>query len=206
MAQAASKPAQKPTQAQKRHSVGAKRNPESEEAILNAAEALLAEKGVAGFSIEAVARAAHAGKPTIYRWWPNRTSLVLAVYQRTKAEIFVVDTGAIATDCIKFTKTLIAHWRDTSAGQIFKLLVAEAQSEPQYADTLRDYSEERLKETARMFQRGIDRGELREGLNTLLAAEMLVSFVKNRLLMGQANMADHELETLVDQLLSGLKR
>ena len=67
-----------------RRSIGAQRNPESEKAILAAARELLAEEGLAGFSIEAVARRAHAGKPTIYRWWPDRTRLLLAVYAEFK--------------------------------------------------------------------------------------------------------------------------
>ena len=44
-----------------RKSIGARRNPDSCEAILEAAEAVLAEAGYAGFSIEAVARRARAG-------------------------------------------------------------------------------------------------------------------------------------------------
>ncbi|MET0170455.1 MAG: helix-turn-helix domain-containing protein, partial [Aliihoeflea sp.] len=67
-----------------RRSIGARRNPQSQEAILDAAEALLGDAGTAGFSIEAVARRARAGKPTIYRWWPNRTLLLLDVYKRFK--------------------------------------------------------------------------------------------------------------------------
>ena len=64
---------------ERRRSIGSRRNPETQEAILEAAEALLLEGGVAGFSIEAVARRARAGKPTIYRWWPNKTALLLEV-------------------------------------------------------------------------------------------------------------------------------
>jgi hypothetical protein len=50
-----------------RKSIGSARNPESHEAILEAAEDVFCEAGYAGFSIEAVARRARAGKPTIYR-------------------------------------------------------------------------------------------------------------------------------------------
>src|SRR5690554_2407569 len=64
----------------RRVSIGARRSPETETAILDAAEALLREGGLAGFSIEGVARRARAGKPTIYRWWPNKTRLLLDVY------------------------------------------------------------------------------------------------------------------------------
>ena len=66
----------------RRTSIGAQRNPDSEEAILAAAEAILIEEGFAAFSIEAVARRAKAGKPTIYRWWPSKAALLLDVYHR----------------------------------------------------------------------------------------------------------------------------
>ena len=42
----------------RRRSIGARRNPETEQAILEAAEAIMAEQGIAGFSIEAVAKRA----------------------------------------------------------------------------------------------------------------------------------------------------
>src|SRR5690606_41634919 len=65
-----------------RRSIGARRNPASQEAILDAAEAVLRENGIAGFSIEAVARRARARKPTIYPWAPHRTALTRDVYER----------------------------------------------------------------------------------------------------------------------------
>ena len=68
-----------------RRSIGSARNPQSQEAILEAAEAIFADEGYAGFSIEAVARRAKAGKPTIYRWWPSKAHLLLDVYTRQKA-------------------------------------------------------------------------------------------------------------------------
>src|SRR5690606_5779618 len=102
----------------RRASIGARRNPQSAEAILTAAEAILREHGLAGFSIEAVARRARAGKPTIYRWWPNRTALMLAVYERQKMAVRSVDTGSIEEDSLQFLEALFAYWRDTGAGQV----------------------------------------------------------------------------------------
>ena len=85
-----------------RRSIGARRNPASEEAILDAAEAVLRENGIAGFSIEAVARRARAGKPTIYRWWPHRTALMLDVYKRFKNAKAFPDTGSLRGDLVSF--------------------------------------------------------------------------------------------------------
>ena len=159
-----------------RRSVGARRNQDSANAILDAAEALLIEKGLGGFSIEAVARAARAGKPTIYRWWPNRTSLVLAVYQRQKQALPETDTGSVMGDAVAFVRNLVAYWRDTPAGQVFRSVVAEAQSNPEAAAVLQTYTRERHADTARIFSRAIARGEIRADTDPVLAAEMLASF------------------------------
>ena len=69
----------------RRASIGARRSPETEAAVKDAARAILAEKGYAGFSIDAVSRRAGAGKPTIYRWWKNRADLLMEVYAAEKA-------------------------------------------------------------------------------------------------------------------------
>ena len=193
------------TDTEQRRSIGARRNPDTETAILDAAEALLTEKGLGGFSIEAVARAARAGKPTIYRWWPNRTSLVLAVYQRQKQALPQADTGSVAGDCRAFVRNLLAYWRNTPSGQIFRSLIAEAQSNPEAAEVLRSYSDGRHDHTANIFRRAIARGEIRDDTDPVLAAEMLASFARGRLLTGRPDATRAELDQMVRQFVDGLR-
>ena len=110
-----------------RKSIGARRNPDSAEAILEAAEAVLVEAGYAGFSIEAVARRARAGKPTIYRWWPSKAALLLEVYKRQtcRQSRYRQSRGRSR----RLPQNLFSHWRDTSSGSVFRSLIAEAQSD-----------------------------------------------------------------------------
>lgn len=189
-----------------RRSIGARRNPATEKAILDAAEAILAEQGPAGFSIEAVARRARAGKPTIYRWWPSRPALILAVYQRGKVFRCPVDTGNITDDVIGFLDYLFAYWRDDGAGTIFRSVVTEAQSDPAALAALRAYTRERHADTARMFERAVARGELRADIDAALAAEMLASFAWGRLLTDRLDTGPDVIERLARQFLAGLLR
>src|SRR5437773_2620831 len=48
----------------------------SRDAILDATRALLGEVGYARLSIDGVAKRAGVGRPTIYRWWPDKSHLV----------------------------------------------------------------------------------------------------------------------------------
>lgn len=50
---------------------GPKRSEESRAAILDATREELAENGWRKFSVDSVAKRAHASKQTIYRWWPS---------------------------------------------------------------------------------------------------------------------------------------
>ncbi|MFG1479494.1 TetR/AcrR family transcriptional regulator [Xanthobacter sp. V4C-4] len=146
----------------RRASIGARRNPEAEAAILDAARALLAERGYAGFSIEEVARRAGAGKPTIYRWWPTKADLFIDVYSAEKsATLAPPRTGALWSDLLAYTRALWAFWRDTPSGRTFRALIAEAQASAPALVALRDkFLPQRLKDVRRMFEEAAARGEI----------------------------------------------
>lgn len=182
-----------------RRSIGAQRNPESERAILRAARELIQEEGLAGFSIEAVARRARAGKPTIYRWWPSRTLLLLDVYAGLKDELEEVDTGSLEGDIAAFLKGVLAFWRK-GAGDVFRSVVAEAQSDPEAQRAVAAFHHERWAGTAKML------GRRREGEKPLADSEakQLASLVFGhaftRLMMGELDVPEEEIEAIAKML------
>jgi AcrR family transcriptional regulator len=187
-----------------RRSIGAKRNPDSADAILEAAEALLLEAGFAGFTIEAVARRARAGKPTIYRWWPSKAALLLDVYQRQKRDIDYADTGSLEEDMFRFLKSLFRQWRETPAGNIFRSFVAEAQSDETASAALADYARERRSQTGRMVERAMARGEVAAGADPTLVADMLSSYAWIHLLTNRLDEDDETIRKAVRILARGL--
>ena len=190
---------------EKRTSIGARRNPATEEAILDAAEGLLREGNLAAFSIEAVARRARAGKPTIYRWWPNKTRLLLDVYQRQKMAMDEIDTGSIESDCLAFLERLFAVWRDDT-GHVFRSIFAEAQSDEAAAEALRDYTAGRRAVTGRIFERAKARGELADTADPAIGAEIIAAYAWARLLTGRLEVGRDELQRVVRQMLHGVIR
>lgn len=189
---------------ERRRSIGARRNPDTQEAILEAAEAIVAEEGIAGFSIEAVAKRARAGKPTIYKWWPGKTALLLDVYHRHKPANVHMDTGSVEGDVLAFLTGIFAHWGDTGAGQVFRFVIAEAQRDEAAAASLRVYSAERRVQSGEIFKRGIARGELAADVDTGLAADMLAGFIWQRLLTGRLTHDQAEMEQAARQMVRGL--
>ncbi|MBB5752471.1 TetR/AcrR family transcriptional regulator [Prosthecomicrobium pneumaticum] len=186
-------------EAGRRRSVGARRSAESAEAILEAAADVLREKGYAGFSIEAVARRARAGKPTIYRWWPSKAALLLDVYQRQK-RVEEPDTGALEEDLFLFLRSLLRHWRDTASGPIFRSTIAEAQSDPASAAALAAFTQDRRVQTGRIIARARARGELAADVDPQQAAELVAAYAWLHLLIGDLDLADEAIRTAVRHL------
>ena len=62
---------------------------ESHTQILDAVYELLQERSVRDLTMEAVAKRAGVGKPTIYKWWPTKADLVMAMFQER------LDTGRV---------------------------------------------------------------------------------------------------------------
>lgn len=152
-------PASAPTP--RRASIGARRNPKSEAAVLAAARELLAERGYSGFSIEEVARRAGAGKPTIYRWWPSKADLFIAVYAAEKeAAIPAPALGALRGNLVRYTTDLWRFWRGNPAGSAFRGLIAEAQGGATALEALRGkFLGERLATPRALFLTAAQRAE-----------------------------------------------
>jgi AcrR family transcriptional regulator len=153
----------KPLPVKKRTSIGSRRNPEAEAAVLAAAKELIGEKGYAGFSVDEVARRAGAGKTTIYRWYPTKADLFIAIYT-TERTTFVPlpDTGNVVEDLVQYTTSLWRFWRSHPAGAALRGLIAEAQGTKEALGALRDrFLPERTADVRRMLTTAASRGEVR---------------------------------------------
>lgn len=187
----------------RRTSIGSQRNPASEEAILKAAQDILLEGGLPAFSIEAVARRAKAGKPTIYRWWPSKAALLLDVYHRQKDGVPHPDTGDIRKDLSLFLGGLIGFWRD-GGGAIFRSIIAEAQSDPAALQALQAYALSRCRQSGVILERGQARGEVRADIDPALLIELFSSFAWNRLLTSRLDVSREEIEQIVSAVVDGV--
>lgn len=187
-----------------RRSIGAKRNPESAEAILEAAEAVLLEQGYAGFSIEAVARRARAGKPTIYRWWPSKAALLLDVYHRQKRDVDFGSGISLEDDMFRFVRSLLRQWRETPTGDIFRSLVAEAQSDETAAEALAGYMRERRAQTGQIAERAKASGEIHPDVDPAMVADMLSGYAWIHLLTGRLDEDDETIRSVATIIARGL--
>lgn len=185
-----------------RASIGARRNPATEEAVLAAAAELLAEGGPAALTMEAVAKRARAGKATLYRWWPSRGRLMLAVYAASKSGFVTPDTGRLRDDLIAYVGQMLEHWRAAPQGGAMRHLIAEAQSDADVMAALTEMRNERWQQIRDLFRRAAARGELAPGVEIDAAEERIAAQAWYWLLTDQMP-GPAALPNRIDQLMRG---
>ncbi|XHH31104.1 TetR/AcrR family transcriptional regulator [Xanthomonas euroxanthea] len=139
--------------------MGAVRSPESTEAILTAAEAILEENGYKAFTLDAVVARAGASKPTIYRWWGSKAALIREVYERSgEASLVVPDTGSLEQDLKAHLGSLWRWWATTRSGEALRSFITEIQLNPESLQEFRETFLPRRERTLRnIFARAVER-------------------------------------------------
>jgi AcrR family transcriptional regulator len=76
--------------------------------VLDAAWDLLHDAGYAGLTVDEVAERAGAAKTTLYRRWPTKDHLAIALAARILGEVPIADTGDLRADLTEFAAALAA--------------------------------------------------------------------------------------------------
>lgn len=179
-----------------RRSIGARQNPDTESAILDAALDLLLTKGPKGLTMDAVARKAKAGKATIYRWWPTRGALLLAIYGRIKGPHVHANTGQLETDIAAFFDHVFVFWQG-DAGRVFAQIIAQAQGDAEVAEALRQYRCDRIDDWLVVLKRADARGELNNDIAPEQIAEAIIALAWQHLLIDRLDAKGADLARIV---------
>jgi AcrR family transcriptional regulator len=186
---------------------GRPRSEQADRAILAAAADLLAERGLAGMSIEEVASRAGVGKATIYRRWPSRGTLALdAFLAQFQSQLPLPDTGSLHDDLLVALRNWIRSVTRTSAGPALAGLIAEAQLEPGLATAWRERVFERLRAQQKiMLDRAVARGEISAKTDYDVVLDLMFGAAYHRLLNGHRPLTDQFARHVVDLIMAGLR-
>ncbi len=175
---------------------------------MEAAAEVLAERGLAGMSIEEVAARAGVGKTTIYRRWTSRGTLALdAFLAEFQGQQPLPDTGSLHDDLLAALRAWIRSVTGTSAGPILASLIAEAQRDPGLAASWRGRVVGRLRDQHKiMLDRAVARGEIAAGTDYDVVLDLMFGAAYHRLLQGHQPLTDRFARQVVDYVVAGLKR
>ncbi len=172
--------------------------------IMDAVYALLQEKSVRDLTMEAVAKRAGVGKPTLYKWWPTKATLVLAMLCERMAPKLEKPTVLTAEESLRFRARSLIKAFNGPFGRIVAGLMAEGQSEPAVLQEFFDrWISPRRNATITDLQRGKDTGELRSETEPELLNDAIFGAIYYRMLLRSGPLTRRFGEGLVEQVILG---
>ncbi len=180
--------------------------PRNLQKILQATIELLERDGFKKISIESIAASAGVSKVTLYRWWPNKSALVLHAFLTTMMPLVPSpDTGSVREDLRQHLNNVATAYRGRS-GPIIAALIAEGQFDAELARAFRaSFLKLRQEPIEIILRRGIQRGELRPDIDMQITLETLYAPIDSRLLIARSSIDEYFTSTLIDQVLNGLR-
>lgn len=174
--------------------------------ILDAVSELLKEKPARDLTMDAVAKRAGVGKPTLYKWWPSKAALIMAMFHDRFNAILEVPEATSAEEALRTrVKHLVAQCNGLF-GKVVADLIAEGQGDPSILMELYEsHIRPRRASTVADIERGIASGEFRAGTDPELLLDVIVAPMYLRLLLRHPALTEEYGNQLIDQALLGIR-
>jgi AcrR family transcriptional regulator len=172
--------------------------------VLDAAAALLAERGYAGFTMDALVERTGVSKTTMYKHWPSRTDLIAAAVQAMTSDPAVPDTGDVRGDLV----ALAADSLDAYTGPRWSGLASVQEAavhDPELRASLQSAISTRFSAPRTVLERAISRGQLRAELDVDTAITILIGAIFFRLRTADLPQVRREVPAIIDTILDGLR-
>jgi AcrR family transcriptional regulator len=181
---------------------GRPRNEACSHDILHAVLVLVAELGIAGLTMDAVAARAGVGKATIYRRWSSKEALLLDAWAACVRSHADPDTGDLRTDLQVMLTAKHEVLADVDLQRIYPQMIAAARVNPEVAEAYRALIAERRAPMQAVLRRAVGRGEIGTDIDLGLVHDLLIAPLLYRWLISDEPIA----ATLVDQIIDVVVR
>jgi AcrR family transcriptional regulator len=176
----------------------------SHAAIMDTVYTLLQEKSVRDLTMEEVAKRAKVGKPTLYKWWPTKATLVLAMLCERMAPNLEQPSDLTAEASLRFRVQSVIDAFNGPFGPIVAGLIAEGQSESGMLQQFVDrWVRPRRTATIADLQRGKNTGELGSEAEPELLNDAIFGAIYYRLLLRSGPLTRRFGEAVVEHVIRG---
>jgi AcrR family transcriptional regulator len=177
---------------------------------LRAARELLQENGLAALTIEGIAARAAVGKPTIYRWWPDRHAVAMAALMESPrpagSEVRGGGQRQSAVASLQQQLRTVTEVFAQPVGRAAARIIAAADSDSELSRAFRNHFILARREEGRtLLQRAMEQGEIRRDIDLEVALDMIYGTLFFRLLMGHAPLDERLAGQILSQGLLGLR-
>jgi AcrR family transcriptional regulator len=185
---------------------GRPRRASARPAIIEATLELLADRGFAETTIDAIAARAGVGRNTIYRRWSSKEELIADALHELTAELDVHEADDLYGLLLDWIRDFARVFADPTFGRILPAVLGELQRNPVFA---RVYSERvvrpRYDALVELLEQARDRGELRPDVDVEQAADLIAGPPFVRLLpVGLPPLTERYAEELLETIWRGI--
>jgi AcrR family transcriptional regulator len=151
--------------------------------VLDAA-AELALEGAWGAGVDGIAARAGVSRTTVYKWWPSAAAVLLeGLLERTRGTLESAASATTREALTGYLAGLVTLVRDSSAGSLLRGLTAASVADPVVGRALIvDWLTPRRGAVVRVLIEGVQRGEVRPGLDYEVVADALFAPIYYRLM------------------------
>jgi AcrR family transcriptional regulator len=201
-------------QEQERRGRGRPRSDQARRAILRAARELIRENGLAALTMEGIAAKAGVGKPTVYRWWPDRHAVAMAALMEDGPSESgpTLGEGRIPRRRLSTIQSLEQHLKKVievfaqPVGRTVARMIAAADDDSELSKAFRNHFIVARREEGRaLLLRAIELGEIRADLDVETALDMIYGALFFRLLLGHAPLNEALARQIVSEALRGMR-
>lgn len=184
---------------------GRPRDPEVERCILSAAADVFTDGGFEKFSVEAVATRAGVAKASIYRRYPSRVDLIVAMCQEcTPSAAPPIDNGDLRSDLVEFLEFLRETLSSTSqSGRLMPALLSAAKEYTEVREAASKFTASRRRRIHDIVKRAKARGELRAGADADLIGDIIVGSILYRIVIRDGAADRKFVNGVVDGIVDG---
>ena len=173
---------------------------------MDAVSGLLEEKPARELTMEAIETRAKVGKPTLYKWWPSRAALIMAMFHERFNAIPETLNITTAEETLRArVKNLVVQCNGLF-GKVVADLIAEGQGDPSILKELYDsHIRPRRASTMADIERGIASGEFIAATDPELLLDAIVAPIYLGLLLRYPAVTEEYGNLLIDQALLAIR-
>lgn len=159
---------------------------------------LLSEEGLAGLTVDGVARRSGVAKTTIYRHWPSREALLLDACAHMGPHFEIADTGSFSNDIRALALRVVEQLLAGPYAAILLSLMDAAERNPDLAALLATAQTKLVEAVRSVLTRARARGDLRRLPDPSEIAALIVGPLLYRRLFSHEPLSERFLRLLID--------
>ena len=185
---------------------GRQRVAEHDNRILDATLEILSAVGYDDLTIDAVARRAGVSRPTVYRRWPNKSSLALAAVARASGTPPTPNSGNLRSDLVALQRHQMTLMNSALFRTVAPALAAHFSTDARLAESyVRDFVDLRRAAVRTVIERAVASGEISRDTDVDLVYDALTGPLFYRAIARGERLNRKFVEAIVDVVVRSCK-